>query len=253
MAAFVVSVSAFTPAPVSGRRAYAGAAVRATPAAAAAAAASTAVAAAPTMAAGWSLEKYAGMAGAARGVPPARPPSSMSAFQRAFLDSLALKNAPYRAAADPEAAAARGESPAAILARDSRALAMAGLVNAGAVAMGGDATTDVVQGPTAAAADVYLAGSVRSQFKATAVPFGVVCLLEVKGAGGDTQNCAGGGGGCAGSVCSRASCCGCHGWAWGPCRVLISDMGGAALSSASRHLSACFGGFPLSSPFPLPR
>lgn len=105
----------------------------------------------------------------------------MSAFQRAFLDSLALKNAPYRAAADPEAAAARGESPAAILARDSRALAMEGLVNAGAVAIGGDATTDVVRGPTAAAADVYMARSVRSQFKATAVPFGVYTAACTEG------------------------------------------------------------------------
>lgn len=172
MAAFVVSASAFTPAPSSGRRAFAGAAVRAAPAGAAAAAG------APTMAADWSLDKYAGMAGAARGAAPARPPSSMSTFQRAYLDSLKLKNAPYRAAADPETAAARRESTAAILARGGRSsLAMAGLVNAGAVAMGGDATTDVVRGPTGAAADAYMAASVRSQFKATAVPFGVVCSL----------------------------------------------------------------------------
>lgn len=206
MAAFVVSASAFTPAPASGRRAYAGAAVRVTQAAAAAAAASAATATAPSMAAGWSLDKYAGMAGAARGPPPPRPPSSMSAFQRAFLDSLALKNAPYRAAADPEMAAARGESPAAILARGGRSLAMAGLVNAGAVAMGGDATTDVVRGPTAAAADVYMARSVRSQFKATAVPFGVVRPLRGLWREGADRTVRGGArgtvrrGGCAGPV-----------------------------------------------------
>lgn len=218
MAAFVVSASTFVPAPASGRRAFAGAAVRAAPAGAAAAAAG-----APTMAADWSLDKYAGMAGAARGAAPPRPPSSMSTFQRAYLDSLKLKYAPYRAAVDPETAAARGESAAAILARGARSsLAMAGLVNAGAVAMGGDATTDVVGGPTGAAADAYMAASVRSQFKATAVPFGVVRWFASVGGGGGLRNGVGGGrppvqwavalGGAA--VASRAV----------PCRDLLTSL-----------------------------
>jgi len=48
--------------------------------------------------------------------------------------------------------------------------------------VGGDATTDVVGGGvTGAAADVYMAASVRAQYKATAVPSGVVRWVATRG------------------------------------------------------------------------
>lgn len=172
MAAFVITGSAFTPAAAPSRGAFAGAAVSPR----APAAVRSAAAASPRMAA-YSLDKYNKMSGGDAAPPAVAGPQGMSGGYRAYLDSVkAAKGDSYRAS---RRAAAGGPSPsyatAAVLAGGSPFFYLQGAATAAKFGKGGDATTDVVPGGrTGAAADKYMAQCVRTQYKATAVPTGVV-------------------------------------------------------------------------------
>lgn len=172
MAAFVISGSAFTPAATPSRGAFAGAAVSPRQPAA-----SRPLAVAPPRMAAYSLDKYNKMSGGDAAPPAVAGPQGMSGGYRAYLNSVkASKGDSYRA---PRRTTAGGPSPAystsALLAGGSPFFYLQGAATAAKFGKGGDATTDVVLGGrTGAAADKYMAQCVRTQYKATAVPTGVV-------------------------------------------------------------------------------
>lgn len=171
MAAFVITASAFTPAAAPSRGAFVGAAVSPRQPTAARSAAR------PPQMVAYSLDKYNKMSGGDAAPSPPPGPQGMSVGYRAYLDSVkATKGDSYRA---PRRAAAGGPSPSystsAILSGGSPFFYLQGAATASKFGKGGDATTDVVPGGrTGAAADKYMAQCVRTQYKATAVPTGVV-------------------------------------------------------------------------------
>jgi len=171
MAAFVVSASAFTPAATPTRGAFAGAAISTTR--------PSVGATTPTMID--PLAKYNKMSGgeaaAAVALAPAPGPSAMSGGYRAYLNGVAAaKGDSYRSAKKaPKGGPTPGYSTNALLAGGSPFFYLQGSASAAKFGKGGDATTDVVpKGRVGAAADKYMAGCVRTQYKATAVPTGVV-------------------------------------------------------------------------------
>jgi len=174
MTAFVVSASAFTPAATPTRGTFAGAAISTTRPAGGATT--------PTMID--PLAKYNKMSGgeatAAVAAAPAPGPSAMSGGYRAYLNGVAAaKGDSYRST---KKAAKGGPTPGystnALLAGGSPFFYLQGSASAAKFGKGGDATTDVVpKGRVGAAADKYMAGCVRTQYKATAVPTGVVRWL----------------------------------------------------------------------------